>query len=344
MLPSTPGSRAVLSAPWRAPRRRGLLALGLLVLGACRSEAGLELVDALEPEDYTVVVLPDSQIAAAGFPEAIDAQVDWITAHADALHLAAVVHVGDIVDDNTDPTQWAAASRYAELAAVAPTLVVPGNHDYGPGGSAASRQTNVDEHFSEHEMARLALRHGSFPASSVENSFQLVDVPGERDLLLLGLEFGPRDDAIEWARGVLDDHPGARVLLSTHAYLYSDDTRYDRAREDQLWSPYSYGLAAGGVNDGEELFEGLIRARDEIDVVVCGHVLNDGTGLRTDRQDAGGVVHQMLANYQFYPMGGAGYLRLLVFRGDGRVEVRTYSPLLEVELVDPDQRFELALD
>ena len=55
-------------------------------------------------------------------------------------------------------------------------------------------------------------------------------------------------------------------------------------------------------------------------------------------------MHQMLANYQFYPMGGAGYLRLLVFRGDGRVEVRTYSPLLEVELVDPDQRFELALD
>ena len=67
-------------------------------------------------------------------------------------------------------------------------------------------------------------------------------------------------------------------------------------------------------------------------------MLGDGTGYLASVNDTGTTTHQILSNYQMRQLGGEGYLRLLEFLPDGRtVRVRTYSPVYEKFLLDPDQ-------
>jgi len=301
----------------------------------------------LEPGAWTIVVLPDTQILARSHAEIFEAQTAWIAERRDAWRIAFVTHVGDIVDDN-GADQWDVAFRAIRtLDDEVPYVLAPGNHDLGPGGSAADRATLMNAYFPVSDYETQSWFGGVFETDRIENSYAVFDAPSE-PWLVIALEFGPRDAVLAWAREVLERHDGMRTLLVTHAYLYSDDTRYDfAARPDQLWSPYSYGVASlpGGVNDGEEMFQAIVRDFDQVELVVSGHVLNDGLGRLTSEQRDGGLVHQILANYQERELGGAGFLRLMTFDETGsRVRVGTYSPYLDEWLTDADNQFELTLD
>jgi hypothetical protein len=138
-------------------------------------------------------------------------------------------------------------------------------------------------------------------------------------------------------------------MILTHAYLYSDNTRYnwDQYGTGQYANPHwiaPYWLTGPDrtVNDGEELWNKLIRTHNNVDFVFSGHVLSPGTGYRSDLSDGGNVVHQILANYQDYP--DPGYMRLMEFQPDGTVQVRSYSPISGQYLTTFDQQFTLQLD
>src|SRR6185503_8725998 len=120
--------------------------------------------------------------------------------------------------------------------------------------------------------------------------------------LILALEWAPRDHAVEWANSIVERHTDHRVILLTHAYMYYDETRYDWKTngEKQTWNPHAYANAKlpGGANDGQELWDKLVKRHPGFVLTLNGHVLNDGTGRMTSRGDHGNVVHQLLANYQ----------------------------------------------
>jgi hypothetical protein len=164
---------------------------------------------------------------------------------------------------------------------------------------------------------------------------------------VVALEFGPREQVTLWASEVIARHAPMPAIVVTHAYLYSDDTRYDwSSRPDQMWNPHSYGLASlpGGVKDGEEMFQSFIRHNSNVEIVVSGHVLNDGIGRLTSEQEGGEEVHQLLANFQHQPEGGAGFLRIMTFRNHGtEIDVQTYSPYLDEYKNDSDNKFSLDL-
>src|SRR5262249_18416457 len=127
---------------------------------------------------------------------------------------------------------------------------------------------------------------------------------------------------------VLDAFPDRHTVIVTHAYTYKDNTRYDWSHRGtaQLYNPHSYvGTVWPEVNDGEEIWQKLIVGRANVDVVVSGHVPDEGVGRLTTTAAAGHPVHQLLADFQSGPNGGDGFLRIMTFYGD-RIEVRTYSP------------------
>ena len=97
----------------------------------------------------------------------------------------------------------------------------------------------------------------------------------------------------------------------------------------------------GTVNDGEQMWQKLVRPNSNIRFVLSGHVLNDGVGRLTSTRDDGTVVHQILADYQVYGnTGGDGYLRVMqFFPADRFVHVRTYSPYLNAFLSNDDNDF-----
>lgn len=288
--------------------------------------------------DWTAVVLPDTQIYCKDRPHLLEAQVDWLLEARERERIRVVVHVGDVVDDNSDE-QWARAATLRRLDGVVPYVIASGNHDLGPRGSGSDRDSGLSRWF-----AGMSV-DGAFAPGVVDSAFVRWQTP-TGPWLALTLEFAPRRAVLAWAREVLRAHPDHDALVATHAFLYSDGTRYAAAgeRPDQKWPPHAYGVASSpeGGSDGEAIYRELVEPSPNVRLVVCGHVLNEGTARRTDARAGGGVVHQLLANYQHGREGGASYLRLLRFAGDA-VRVHTYSPWLDEELTDAANRFDLSL-
>ena len=288
--------------------------------------------------DFTVVTLPDTQYYAAAHPEILDAQIAWISRQAAAQNIAFVLHEGDIVDAD-EPAQWARASGSLHvLDGVVPYVLSTGNHDYARSGAVITRRTLVDRYFPPPST-------GLFEPGRIENRYEILPAPGG-PWLILSLEFGPRDSVLAWADRVAKRFAALPAIVVTHAYLASDNVRFDHVgHPEQLFGPHRYldDRVAGSVNDGEEIWRKLVARNDNILFVLCGHDLGDGVGRLESVRPDGTTVHQILANYQMQALGGGGYLRLLQFSpGQRRVRVRTYSPFLDRFKTDPDNDFHLA--
>jgi hypothetical protein len=279
-------------------------------------------------------------------PELFHAQTQWIAKNKDKHNIAYVLHLGDIVNNNNKPQWEVAQTAMSKLDGVVNYAMVAGNHDYGPNGDASTRDTLFNEYFPFDKCSKWPSFGGAFEDGKLDNTFHKLRI-GDADWLVLALEWGPRSEAVEWARGVLDKHPDHKIILITHAYLYSDSTRYDHKLEKrQEWNPHWYSTAKlpGGVNDGEELWQKLLKDRPQAMLTINGHVLHDGLGYLASEADQGNVVHQSLVNYQMKQRGGEAYLRLLEFLPDGKtVQAKSYSPDLDRYKTDPNNQFTFEL-
>jgi len=299
------------------------------------------------PGSWTLVVLPDTQVYSQSYPELFKDQMRWILANRERHNIKYVLHLGDLTNNNT-PDQWAnARAAMSMLDGVVPYALAPGNHDYGPSGGCANRTTYLNDYFPPANYLSWPTLGGLMDSNRMDNSYHLFSAGGV-DWLILALEFGPRNSVVAWAQSILDRYPDRRVILITHAYLYDDNTRYDWATKgtSQRWNPYAYGTASDpdGTNDGEDLWNKLVKNHPNFVLVINGHVLNDGLGRLDSTNDFGQVVHQMLVNYQIHALGGEAFLRLIEFLPDGRtVQVRAYSPLYGTYKTDPQNQFTLEL-
>ncbi|HET6150347.1 MAG TPA: metallophosphoesterase, partial [Polyangia bacterium] len=278
---------------------------------------------------FTLAVLPDTQYYSLSYPGIYLAQVSWIVANMQRLRIPYVFHLGDIVDQNT-PLEWQRASQaMGLLEGVVPYTVTTGNHDIGPSGNATSRDTLLNQYFSFERTAAWPTFGGAYQTGQLENTYHLFSAGG-RDYIVLSLEWGPRDAVLAWADGVMAQNPRRYGILVTHAYVNNNDLRYDitDTAHPQDFNPHQYGTP-GGVNDGEEIWQKLVRKHAFV-MTLNGHVLGDGTGYLASVTDKGNTCHQMMSNYQFRAQGGEGYMRLLEFEEDNRtVKVYTYSPLYD---------------
>jgi len=298
----------------------------------------------------TVVVLPDTQYYASSYPGIFAAQTRWIVEQQATRNIAAVLHVGDIVDAPNDKAQWTVANSSLRLLdGLVPYVLVPGNHD-----TDADRVGSIDSYFSPATMPWIG---GTMGAGQIENNYAVVDI-GPQKWLVLGLEFGPRDAVLTWADGVLKANWTLPAIVVTHAYLYGDGNRYDVAISGldssqpnfQWFIPQWYGYTPKeGINDGEQIWQKLIVPNPNVRLVFCGH--DNGAARLTSLRPDGSRVHQMLSDYQWLhsgtpdDRGGSGYLRVLEFDyGQKQIRVQTYSPYLDRFMTDDANQFTLSLE
>ncbi|HSC86141.1 MAG TPA: metallophosphoesterase [Polyangiaceae bacterium] len=302
------------------------------------------------PGSATLAVLPDTQYYARCRNGHLARQRSWIEHERDERNVLAILTLGDLTDSNTDAEWQHVRSALTPLDPSLPVLLTIGNHDYGEGGTANRRFSLLDRYFDRSFGARSGALLETAEPNTLANAFYALSFDGIQ-LGVLSLEWSPRKKIVAWANDVLARHPSHRVVVTTHAYLYSDGSRYDFAgkRDSQDWNPLVYRTAEAepkeGAYDGEMLWNELIRKHQGIFLVLSGHVLNDGEGALTSVGDHGNLVHQMLSNYQMLDEGGLGYLRLLELRPDGRtLRVKTYSPSLDLFATDPAQDFRLEIN
>lgn len=298
----------------------------------------------LAADSSVIALLPDTQFYSWRHTDVFIRQTQWLAAHAPRLDIRFVLHLGDIVHRNS-PREWTrAALALSRLDGAVPYAVVPGNHDYGPNGNARTRDTGLNDALAFDQHAARPTFGGAFQPGRLDNTYHLFEASGHR-FIVIALEWGPRDEVVAWANAVMHRHPDRRGILVTHAYLYRDGRRYDHTHPEwkQANNPHAY-RTPGGVNDGEQLWQKLVRHHPFV-MTVNGHVTGTGTAYLQSHTDAGTVCHQMLSNYQMRDRGGEGYLRLLELHADGStVTVHTYSPWLDRRIIEPDQHFAFELE
>ncbi len=296
---------------------------------------------------FKIVLLPDTQNYSESYPEIFFAQTKWIAEKSDSI--AFVLHQGDITNHNT-PAEWeVAAGAMNLLDGKVPYVLCTGNHDYGTRGTNDIRDSRYfNTWFPYEKYSKTKGFGGAYEEGEMDNVWYTFKAGGI-NWLILSLEFGPRNKILDWAAEVVRKHPHHKVIINTHSYMYSDDTRMSAGRNHR-WHPTLARMNHGAtgdeaVNDGEQIWDKLAGQYPNVFMVVSGHVLNDGTGTLVSEGKHGNKVYQMLANYQKYVEGsvngGDGFLRILTISPDkGQISVRTYSPSIDGYKTDPSQQFE----
>ncbi len=297
---------------------------------------------------FRLVLLPDTQNYSQKYPWIFRMQTAWAAAKADSISF--VIQLGDITNSNAD-SQWHVAARAFELLdGKVPYAFVTGNHDIGTKGRSDIRNTDLfNQYLPYSKYSKVPYFGGAYEKGKMDNVWYTFNT-GKQKWLVLCLEFGPRNKIIEWGASVVKNHPLHKVIIVTHAYMYSDDLRMGAA-PNHKWLPEAYGLGKdtgeNAANNGEAIWEKLASRYQNIVFVFSGHVLNDGTGLLVSKGIHGNNVYQMLSNYQSgvegSEMGGSGYLRILDIDPKSKsVKVKTYSPYLDAYKTEPDQEFVLS--
>ena len=308
----------------------------------------------LESNACALVLIPDTQNYArnARNQGIYDLMTAWIAENLQTLKLFTVLHVGDLVDQNSienivgyhgnqpGTQQWQAISRaFERLDAKIPYINATGNHDYDS-VNAELRQTQFSKYF---PLERNPAWQGVFveacpncaSVKTLENAAYALTTPTGRKLLIITLEYAPRDAVLTWARELAarDAWQNHLVILVTHAYMQSIMRNNNLIRQSTTQNKEH--------NDGQAIWDKLIYPSANIRLVFCGHITGikdprENVGFRQDKNHLGRTVSQMLFNAQTdgggrQGNGGDGWLRILEFSADGqKVTVRTFSPLFAI--------------
>ncbi|MDR1558020.1 MAG: metallophosphoesterase [Tannerellaceae bacterium] len=295
---------------------------------------------------FKLVLLPDTQNYSAAYPEIFKAQTEWIADN--AREIAFVLHQGDITDNNIDEQWQNARAALTVLDGKVPYTVVTGNHDIGdPNKNSNIRKSELfNNYFPYEKYSQMKHFQGAFETGYMDNVYHTFRAGGT-DWLILSLEFGPRNKVLDWAKEVIEKHPRHKIIINTHAYMYSDNTRMS-IHKNHFWVPQSYGLGSDtgedAVNDAEMMWEKLVSKYPNILLVFSGHVLHSGTGKLISQGVHGNKVYQMLANYQTgvegSEKGGNGFLRMLTIDTKKKeIRVQSYSPYIDSYKTEDSQEF-----
>lgn len=279
---------------------------------------------------FAIVALPDTQYYSANQSIApiYTNQTQWIKDQVEKgnpRNLVFVAGLGDIVDEDL-PDQWARANTSMSVLGppggpfVLPQGAPPGNHDYEKSSTKHNGADNYVFHFGPQRFASASWYGGADPFGT--NAFQLFSGGGIQ-FLHLALEWMPTVNVpdrspspLEWASKVMHEHPGIPTIVSTHEYL--DDEMQRR------------------TSHGNDFFHAFVKQYDQVFMVLCGHshaippFQDGGKWYQVSMNEFNHPVIEVLQDFQDYPNGGNGWLRIITFDpAAGQVHFETYSPWLD---------------
>lgn len=252
--------------------------------------------------------------------EPFAAQTRWLADHAKELNIPFVIHLGDIVDQQNKPAQWAVADAAMKTleAAKLPYSILAGNHDVTNGCSFTGSQNDctdaqrkaANEPFLKYFPTSRAQQQATFKGRDASGFHEahVFEAEGQK-FMVLALSWRISDAGIAWARNMMTQNPTLPVIISTHESLRID----------------SDGSTARQTDYSQFLWERLMKDKDQVFMFIGGH--NHGSAQTVRINDAGHAVLQMVVDYQMAYMGGNGYLRLYEFDlTNNQIKAMSFSP------------------
>lgn len=277
----------------------------------------------LSNEDFSIVVLPDTQYGMKTFPAAFTSQLDWILANRNTTwNIRYVAHVGDVVHNWNDSAQWTRArTGMSRLDDRVPYSIAPGNHDIA--GDITKRDyATYNQHFPYSRYDVVPTFGASHASNRSETNWHQFSAGGT-EWAILSLAWNPSAAELSWANNIVALNRDRQFIINTHQYLTSSTGK----RSDV----------------GERIWDSFASRHPNIFLVVCGHSVGSGQKRQVSTGTNGNVVHEVLSDYQDADSEVLNsYLRIMTFRpASGAIEVRTWSNLTKQYLTDATNQFTL---
>jgi hypothetical protein len=283
-----------------------------------------------EAEDFTIVVLPDTQyytVEGRDLERFFYDQTRWVMDNAEAYNIVAVLHNGDVVNTASQNYQWTIADRALSTLEAAtsrsvdgmPFGISVGNHDQNPISTPGG--TDIFNRWFGVERFAGRAYYGGHYRSANDESF-ITFSAGGLDFIAVSLQFDPSPSpaVLAWARQMLESHPDHFGIVNSH-YIVTARGEFS-AQGQAIYN------ALGGVRN--------------LHLMTSGHVAAEQR--RTDMTD-GHPVTSMVADYQARDNGGGGTMRIWEFSpANDELTVRTYSPTPDVWETDANSEFTLSVD
>lgn len=324
----------------------------------------------LETEgSFSMIVLPDPQnyMKFECNQPIFELMTTWIANNRKSLNIKTALCTGDLVDrnntivgkrgngDQTSTQMWQASARaFGHLDGVLPYVVCCGNHDYGFDKTSENRNSQFSRYFTSDKNpcwhdALVSVCNNAANEPTLENAAFEIETgsPAWGKLLVVTLEFTPRDTVLRWAKQLVSKKKYAhtKVIVLTHSYINEHGQPIAHEKYPICQEP--------DANSGQGIWDKLINECPNISMVVCGHICSiapyeQNVAFSTQVNKAGRRVAQMMFNAQtadgyWSGNGGDGWLRILEFKPDGKtVSVHTFSPLLAVSALSADKAWRTA--
>jgi hypothetical protein len=268
---------------------------------------------------FTIAAIPDTQVYSEEGDPGFQKQVEWLLANAKAKNIVFVTHLGDVVDNGTDPEQWTNA-----MTALDPLLqqdwlpfsIVRGNHD-------------DPAFFLQNLPVSLMESKPWFVAASPSGLAQAQTFTVQKARFLhIGFEKDPTDAELCWANRLLSRPrlEGMPVIVSTHDYIDG----------------------SGKSVTGRNMWDKFVRDNPMVFMVLNGHTHTEYALVNHNAENR--PVYQMLSDYQDRDNCGNGLMRLVTVDPQaGKIQVKTFSPWYdnapaEYYETDYDSEFEYSLN
>jgi hypothetical protein len=288
---------------------------------------------------FSIIVIPDTQDVCTSHPDKLKKMTNWIVDNAERLNVKKILHVGDVVNNgNRKEEQYVnhheAFSKIYD--ANLPIMISMGNHDYDNLLDTNRDSSMFNKYCGIHLYEDKPWFGGVLDSSKAENLYTKQEINGTK-YIFLSLEFGPRDEVLEWANKILEEHVDHKAIIVTHSYMYLYG---ERTKPGDAHNPKKY-KGAHGANDGEDVWHKCIKKHDNIIAVFSGHHITDNVSYRFDAGEKGNLVFQSFQNWQCAPNGGDGRIRIATFNIDNNtIELTVYNP--QTERFETDEGFSIS--
>lgn len=272
--------------------------------------------------DYSFAVVGDTQLINERYPEIYAALYDWIIANAESTKLEFVMGLGDICQNDIDAEWERAAAALSKLrdAGIPQSIVCGSYHDsIAQYNKYLPYKDYVDAYEGQIEYGFYNNGKGEF---SLANAYHIFTV-GETKYMVLTLDYGPGTALVKWANEVIEAHPDCNVIVTTHAYLFTDGTHFSTY---DYPSPDTTGKK--DAHNGDELWDALIKKHENIVMTISGHAALDRIVKNVTYGDHGNRIVEMLINPQETDTNykGTGLVAMLYFSDGGKtVDLEYYS-------------------
>ena len=293
-------------------------------------------------ETFSLIALPDTQFYASySDPRYYQkqqnpfySQTKWIVNNTQKENIAFTMHLGDLVDNSTDPQQW-------QLTSDAMKVLDDNSINYGicRGNHDAFEDESFIRWFGPDRFKDSPTYKASGPNGF--NSYHIFTAD-ERQFLVIFCDWRMEQDELEWVKSVLQNNSQYPTIIVSHQIL-SVDGKSPASPKDTDNSVY--------------IWNELVKDNNQVFLTISGH--HHGTAWRVDKNAAGNDVLQMVVDYQMSFANGAGYMRQLTFDTEANtITAKTFSPWIsEVaankiklppyvipEIKTPDASFTIKMD